>query len=327
MHSTLIAGAMKAADAIVREQMTDGSIGPDVSYSYKAVWPLALSGRVVEATRLLDWLHASFFTPDGGFRCRQEIYAPNQVNWRFLYPNAWLAIGAIHLERLEIAGRVGDFIERHQAENGGFPAARDLVGGDVPQDMLSACMAGLVLLYRGRLDQALRAGKFLIDLYEAQPDPAGLIYLNLTPSGRLLTEYPPDRSYMYVIDKRLPEQPYFAPGAAMAFLSKLFMVSGKNEYLGYAERYYRLALSPQSEIPLGLFDYPTSGKIGWGAGNLYRATGDTRYRGVAEKVGGYLLRTQQADGRWPRFRDNSDTNLAAEFCAWQIEMAKALATR
>jgi hypothetical protein len=113
----------------------------------------------------------------------------------------------------------------------------------------------------------------------------------------------------------------------MAFLSKLFMVSGKNEYLGYAEKYYGLALSPQSDIPLGLFDYPTSGKIGWGAGNLYRATGNNLYRGVAERVGRYLLKTQLTDGRWPRFRDNSDTNLAAEFCAWLIEMAKALTIR
>lgn len=326
MVPELISGAMKAADAIIREQQADGAIGPDVSYSYKAVWPLALAGRPAEATRLLDQFSATFLKPNGEFRCGENIYAPNQVNWRFLYPNAWLAIGAIHLERLDIASRVGNFIERHQSENGGFPAARELVAGDVPQDMLSACMAGLVLLYQGKIEMALKAGKFLVDLYEAQPDPANRIYLNLTPSGRLLTEYPRERSYMYVIDKQLPEQPYFAPGAAMAFLSKLFMVSGKNEYLGYAEKYYGLALSPQSDIPLGLFDYPTSGKIGWGAGNLYRATGNTLYRNVAERVGRYLLKTQLTDGRWPRFRDNSDANLAAEFCAWLIEAAKALTT-
>lgn len=327
MVPELIAGAMKAAEAIIREQKPDGSIGPDVSYSYKSVWPLALAGRVAEATKVLDWFCATFFKPSGEFRCGEEIYAPNQVNWRFLYPNAWLAIGSIHLERLEIAGRVADFIERHQSESGGFPAARDLVAGDVPQDMLSACMAGLVLLYRGKLDKALRAGKFLIDLFEAQPDPANRIYLNLTPSGRILTEYPAERSYMYLIDKRRPEQPYFAPGAAMAFLSKLFLVSGKHEYLAYAEKYYQLALSPQSDIPLGLFNYPTSGKIGWGAGNLYRATGNPLYREVTVRVGNYLLGTQLPDGHWPKFRDNSDTNLAAEFCAWLIEMAKALATR
>lgn len=327
MVSKLVAGANKAADAIISEQQPDGSIGPDVSYSYKAVWPLALAGRVQEATALLDWFSATFLKANGEFRCEEKAYAPNQVNWRFLYPNAWLAIGATHLERLDIAARVGSFIERHQSENGGFPAARDLVAADVPQDMLSACMAGLVLLYQGRTDKALKAGKFLIDLYEAQPDPANRIYLNLTPSGRLLTEYPQDRSYMYLINKQLPEQPYFAPGAAMAFLSKLFMISGKNEYLSYAEKYYRLALSPQSDIPLGLFDYPTSGKLGWGAGNLFRATGNSAYREVAERVCAYLLRTQLADGRWPRFRDNSDTNLAAEFCAWLIEMAKALAKR
>lgn len=318
---------MKAADAIISEQQSDGSIGPDVSYSYKVVWPLALAGRVEEATVLLDWLSTKFLKASGEFRCDQVIYAPNQVNWRFLYPNAWLAIGAIHLERLDVAARVGNFIEGHQSENGGFPAARDLVAGDVPQDMLSACIAGLVLLYQGKTEKALKAGKFLIDLYEAQPDPANRIYLNLTPSGRLLTEYPQERSYMYLINKQLPEQPYFAPGAAMAFLSKLFMISGKNEYLSYAEKYYRLALSQQSDIPLGLFDYPTSGKIGWGAGNLFRATGNSVYRQVAERVSTYLLKTQLADGRWPRFRDNSDTNLAAEFCAWLIEMAKALAKR
>lgn len=327
MVPELIAAANRAADAIIREQKPDGSIGPDVSYSYKAVWPLALAGRVVEATRLLDWFCAEFYKPAGEFRCGDEIYAPNQVNWRFLYPNAWLAIGAIHLERLDVATRVGGFIERHQAENGGFPAAREIIAGDVPQDMLSACIGGLVLLYQGKLEKALRAGQFLINLYEAQPDRANRIYLNLAPSGRLLTEYPPERTYMYVINKQLPEQPYFAPGAAMAFLSKLFLMSGRNEFLAYAEKYYQLAHSPQSDIPLGLFDYPTSGKIGWGAGNLYRATGKAVYRDVAERVGRYLLKTQLEDGRWSHFRDNSDTNLAAEFCAWLIEMAKALAAR
>ena len=132
---------------------------------------------------------------------------------------------------------------------------------------------------------------------------------------------------MFSINKKLPEQPYFAPGAAMAFLSKLFMISGKTEYLAYAERYYQLALSPQSDIPLGLFDYPTCGKIGWGASNLYRATGRQIYREVAERVGHYLMQTQLKDGRWPLFRDNSDTNVAAEFCAWLQEMAKALTGR
>ncbi len=323
MQREMIAGAVKAAEAILREQKPDGSIGPDVSYSYKAVWPLALVGRVEQATKLLEWYTARFHRPNGEFRCDDTPYAPNQVTWRFLYPNAWLMIGATHLERLEISYRVGAFIEGCQSENGGFPAARDLVDGDVPQDMLSACMCGLVLLYQGKLEKALRAGEFLIDLYEAQPDPDNYIYLNLSPSGRLLTEYPAERTYMCVINKKLPEQPYFAPGAAMAFLSKLFMISGKKDYLAYAERYYRLALSPQSDIPLGLFDYPTSGKIGWGAGNLYRATGNKVYRHVAERVGRYLLTTQLEDGRWPKFRDNSDTNLAAEFCTWLIEMAKA----
>ena len=323
----LMSAVARGADAIIREQKPDGSIGPDISYSYKAVWPLALSGRVLEATRLLDWFFAEFYKPNGEFRCGKNIYAPNQVNWRFLYPNAWLAIGAIHLDRLEISTPVGIFIERHQSENGGFPSSREIVSGNVPQDMLSACMGGLVLLYQRKLEKAFKAGQFLIDLYEAQPDPKNHIYMNLTPSGRLLTEYPVELSYMYVINKSLPKQPYFAPGAAMAFLSKLFMISGKNEYLVYAEKYCHLVMSPYSEISYGLFDYPTQGKIGWGAANLYRATKNPIYRSISERVAEYLIKNQLEDGCWSKHRDNSDSNRAAEACNWLFEIAKAFVSK
>lgn len=318
--------ARVAADFLVSEQQPDGSIGPDISACYKSVWPLATVGRFAEGTQLLDSLIRSFYLPGEGFGMANPAgaYAPAQLQWRFLYSNAWLTIGSHLLGRFEISYPTVEFILRYQTSAGGFFANRDQIGEDGPQDMLSTALCGLTCLYLGELDAAKKAAAFVHFLVESQPEPEKRIYLNGSPRGRLLTEFPAEKSYDYIIDKQQPRQPYFAPGGAAAFLSKLYGITKDSSYLETAKRVYAMALSPQQDMPEGMFDYPTSGKIGWGTAMIFQATGDTKYRQVAERVAGYLLRTQLPNGAWPQFRNNSDTNLAAEFCIWLAEIDKAL---
>lgn len=318
--------AQAAASFLVSEQQPDGSIGPDISASYKSLWPLATAGRLAEATKFLDSLVSSFYRPGQGFGMTNPAaaYAPAQLQWRFLYSNAWLTVGSHLLGRFEVSYPTLEFILRYQTPDGGFFADRDQTGEDGPQDMLSAAMCGLTCLYLGEFDAAKKAAAFLHFLVESQPEPEERIYLNGSPRGRLLTEFPAEKSYDYIIDKRQPRQPYFAPGGAAAFLSKLYGITKDGSYLETAKRAYAMALSPQQDMPEGMFDYPTSGKIGWGTAMIYQATGETEYRQAAERVVSYLLRTQLPNGAWPEFRNNSDANLGAEFCIWLAEIDKAL---
>jgi hypothetical protein len=106
---------------------------------------------------------------------RRRHLRPNQVNRAFL--NAWRRSGHPS-ERLDIAARVG-FINGI-AENGGSRLPRDYRRDfwDMPPRA-----SGRVLPEQL---ESPPSGPILINLYEAQPGRANRIYLNLTPSGRLL---------------------------------------------------------------------------------------------------------------------------------------------
>jgi len=77
--------------------------------------------------------------------------------------------------------------------------------------------------------------------------------------------------------------------------------------------------------------HTSAGKYGFGAAQLYRATGDPDARQAAMDVGEFLLSIQAPEGYWvfPGTQyvgpDAIAVDLTAEFVAWEAEIAATLA--
>ena len=77
----------------------------------------------------------------------------------------------------------------------------------------------------------------------------------------------------------------------------------------------------------GVAMWGQGGKVGWGAALLWQLTGEPAWLDLAERiVGGYLLGTQETDGRWARDDPVVETDTAAEFGFILAEAASALAS-
>jgi hypothetical protein len=313
--ATYGAAVQRAAQFIVDAHAPAGFSGESVDGSFKCAWGLGISGHAVQASRLLDRLKDRFLGSSGEFVPR--------ATWRFLYPNIWLLIGAHTIGRFDVSLPVLRFLAQNQGENGGF-ACLHPADGRGQQDILSTAMGALACLYGNRLAEANAAAKWLQRTLDTQPEPDRYPFLNTWPTGELITDFAPPDRYLYAIDRLLPEQAYYAPGAAIVVLSKLYLATGAPEHLALARRYFEFCAGAPAAMPKGLYYYPTGGKFGWGAAWLYRATGDPAHRAAAERIGDYLVTSQREDGRWPAFHSNSDANLAAEFCVLLTEIAEAL---
>src|SRR5439155_13715062 len=105
-------------------------------------------------------------------------------------------------------------------------------------------------------------------------------------------------------------QHYFALGMALVLLARLALATGEAGPLDTAAAY----LEPARAMLPGVAMWGQGGKVGWGAALLWQLTGEPAWLDLAERiVGGYLLGTQETDGRWARDDPVVETDTAAEF--------------
>jgi len=155
-----------------------------------------------------------------------------------------------------------------------------------------------------------------------------VLYACSDPEVRFLKVYPANYPLTYVIETDEKAQWYSYPGIAMVFLSRLFMATGKKEYLDASEGYFDFTRLCCEDV----YCSGPSGKVGWGSAQMYWITGAEKYRRAAVEVGDYLLRTQAKDGYWdlggPYGSDKSTVlDLTAEFVVWLAEIAQHLGRR
>ena len=324
------AAIRKGVAWLLAEQHTDGGFSAPhkgIDSFYKIPYAFGVTGHVLAAQRLLDWVARYCFTAEGDLRSRDCRSQGDFHREFYTYANAWLVIGCQRLGRFDLAYRGLEFILRFQDDRiGGFFAEPEFVtAGHGRQDIVCASQAGLACLYLGRRDAARRAGEFLLKLIELQPQPQRRLYASLDPVGGLITHYPEDKALRHVVDTARPAQWYFYPGIAMGFLGQLYRVTGDQRYLAAADWYLAFTTRCQADV----YRTPPSGKIGWGASVLYAVTGEPRYRQVAEAVGDYLVDFQQPGGWWqplafdPALRYGLH-DYTAEFVIWLCEISQNL---
>jgi hypothetical protein len=258
--------ALKGAQWILSQQNPDGSFSPieeGVDAYYKIPYALAVTGYPRQAQRLIDWvMRAGALTPEGDLRGR-EVKA--QSKWHsecYTYSNSWMVIGAQRLGRFDYARRGIAFIRKFiSAANGGvFSEPAFAWAGRGRQDMVVSSQAGSACLYMGLWDEAMRIGDWFVDMLRRQPDLQHALYACSDPAIGLITDYPADYPLMYVVKTDTKGQWYFYPGIAMGFLSKLYLATGKREYLDASAGYFDFTPQCREDV----YCSGPSGKVGWG---------------------------------------------------------------
>ena len=324
--------AQKAADWIESRQSADGSIdrAGGIASIYKTTFALVAAGRLPAAWRLMDFVADHWMTEPGEFHINDESWLDKATAF---YRNCYILKAALRLGRFDIASPAAlDHLFRYQHRGGGFCPGLNRAGRHRVNSM-HACMGGWLCLYATRLDRAVRAGDFLLNLIRKQPDmPNRFYFFTNTRTGRCITKFDPGTAVVHVADRKLPRQQFFQVGAIMGFLADLYRATGKAKYLRGAEKMFTVdqGMHPRS------FEWPSKCKAGWGAALLYSVTGNRAHRRTAERVARTtMLRSQRRDGSWPDFqfpqRDDgtgfviSSMELTAEFTFELCEMAKAMA--
>jgi hypothetical protein len=294
-------GMTRGANWLISEFGPDGPImrDHDVSYCHKVTWGLLEDGRLEEAWRVLDWLEANakqgvaqyYFPEEPPFnREMQRVY-------RFL------TFGKV-AEALRHPGMANDETREEVCsylhDTGGCfghpsdPELRKYLNPLVTSFLTEwALPAGL--------DEAARkSGDFLVMMTELnrehlRDDPGRFYYLYDVESGTLVTESPDGEALNCCVDTVGPRQHFYHMGCSMAALADLYLAGHGKQYLHAAKV---LADFTARCNPEGL-RWPSYCKVGWGAAELYAATGHRCHRIMAANTSDItFLGAQTRAGGW-----------------------------
>lgn len=322
--------SLRGAEWLLAQQSDDGSFSSaeeGVDAYYKIPYALAVTGHPCQAGRLIDWATREALTPEGDLRGRK---VKSQNPWHsqcYTYSNSWMVIGAQRLGRFDYARKGIAFILKFlSAANGGvFSEPAFVLAGTGRQDMVASSQAGLACLYMGLWYEAMRVGDWLIEMLRRQPDPEYILYTCDDPTAGLVTNYPADEATMYAVNTTEQLQWYFYPGIAMGFLAKLYLATGKQEYLDASAAYFDFFTRCDKDA----YNYGPSVKVGWGSSLMYHITGDEKYRQTAVAIGNSILQAQLDDGHWNPSTGHQITrhiqlDATAECTVWMSEIAQHL---
>jgi len=323
----LKASKSRGVEYLRSQQRADGALGtPErdgLGPYYKALWAFAAAGESDAGNRLATWLVNNVQTPEGDFAgpMRGTMHDNN-----YAYPNAWLLAGAQKLGRFDLTSNGIPFLLALQdTSTGGFkmqPAREDSI-----QDVLNSAQAGNACLFAGHLDAAQRVAGFLRMMWDAQPAPEREFFIVYKPGAGLRTEFPENRQFLHSIRADKPRQPYFNLGMAPAFLVRLAQADGDAAHIELGKHYIELAFNVLDEM----YETAQVGKVGWGAALLYGATGEERYRALAERVGEAMIAQQTDTGGWDNtggfVNEAIRAEVTSEFVVLVDEMIAGLASR
>lgn len=294
---------------------------PEVADYYKPLTAFQVCGRNDAAHRLCRWIRKYGFSAEGDFGPRSPSAGAD--SYAYAYFNSWLVLGAHRLGQFDLSFKGMEFIlSFYDSESGGFYSSQGERGGDTEQDLMVVSMCGLAALQTGHLDVAQNAGGWLRSLLEAQPDFPNRLYTVYSQTDGLQTTPPPGEELRYlVIGDATEDQAFFNPGIAAAFLTRLFQVTAEEPWLETAKEYMRFAENASDF----LFRLVRAGKVGWAAALLYTATGETKYRDIAVRIGDNLIDLQSPSGWWSGVGSTTPSHdSTAERVIWMDEISQAV---
>ena len=316
----------RAVEWLAAHLHNDGSfqVSPhDLACYYKAPYLFFISGKIEEANRVLSYIHKAFGRENGDFATSKDRKSENGAFVEYWgYMNGWIALTAQKMGRFDVAYPAYDYLQTFfHPKLEGFTTRNPYGQGDNTVDVLTTAHLGLVALYLGNLKKAKAAGQLIQTILSLQPNTKKEFFLRLNDEGNLITEYPGESAFFFVVSAIQPNQAYFMLGYPIAFLGKLYTATQDSHYLHTAKGYLEFLLTCQGN--LRAFHY--SHKVAWGAAMMARLTKDSRYTELAKSIADYLVKTQSQDGRWltdqPAYTVFDQT---AEIAIWMKEISNEL---
>ena len=283
----------------------------DLQGHYKAPAFWAAVGDAEMAGRCRQIIVDRFLREDGDFRMSDTVkgfteFACTTVN-QYIYPNGWITVGMQKAGAYDVVQKALKFILSFQDPKfGGFYYAFDPVKKVIDKrlmDSSSTSSAGMALLMAGRLDEARRAGDFVLRLLSLQPEPDKYYFSCIRPDGALHTDvfrtedqWDPDSRKQKCLSATadgLNELTWLV-GKPTKFLTRLYTATGKTEYLEGAKRafFFFHKLHPNA------WKNYASCKTMWAGAELYRITGESVFAETAVRLLDFYCQTQAPSGSW-----------------------------
>lgn len=283
----------------------------DLASHYKAPYLYSVLGDPVRARKYADLIGSRYLQADGDFRTRPEAkgweHLPCSPANRYIYSNGWLIAGFQKMGSYGLAQKGLAFVRRFQSPQlGGFYSRFDIASGNVVPDFLdssSTASGGLALLTCGRVEEAVRAGDFLLDLLDAQPEPERFYFSSWEAGKGLMTDVFGDedqnalrgRKQVCLSTEADPcHELVWLIGKPMKFLAKLYDASGDRRYLDGAAALFDFF----HRLPEGRWTNYANCKIMWGGAELFRHTGDVRYYETAVRILEWMCDSRRPWGGW-----------------------------
>ena len=277
----------------------NGSLGPvpDRLFYYRVPWALALVGELPAAAACLDWVGRNMISTEGEF---EGVSPRGLFDERYgSYPLSCLLFGAQLVGRTDLSRRgIPRLLEWQDSRTGGFFAKWDDRSLRCEQELFPACQAAMTLLAIGRVEEAVRAGEWIVRLWDQQPQLQERLFHVSRGDGQLVTEFPDGQAEMYVTEKSRPWQHHFNGGISAAALVQLFQVTGEPRWLEAARTCQAFSMTTDE----CQFDSMQTCKSGWGSGLLWVTTRDPVYRDWTLRMGEWFCEHQLADGHWENTR-------------------------
>ena len=256
-------------------------------------WTFALLGETAAGHAVLEWASRNGLGDNGDFSA-----GPSYGAGRFsAYPLGHLAMGAVLLERHDVAARLVARLEALQnPTNGGMPI--DPPGGAYAEwtDLLSSAQAGMVALLAGRMDMAIPIRDWIVTSLDEQPDWPRVHYTARSPGG-LVTEPPAELAWVMAVDFAKPRQAYFYPGIGAAFLALYAMRTGDRAALAAGHRYLEANLQGH-QAQFDDLDSVQACKFAWGAALMQIADPEVDYSETLVRMADWFIARQGEDGSW-----------------------------
>ncbi len=270
----------RGANWLISEFGPDGPImrEHDVSYCHKVTWGLFEDGRLDEAWRILDWLDANAKQGVGQYYFPEEPPFNREMQrvYRFLtFGKVAEALNHPAYANDETREEVCSYLH----ETGGcfgHPSEPEL------RETLNPLVTSFFTEWAlpARLDEpAKKSGDFLAMMTELNrehlfSDPGRFYYVYDVEAGGLLTEPPDGQNLNCVVDTVGTKQHFYHIGCSMAALADLYLAGHGEKYLDAAKTLSEFVdrLNPES------LRWPSYCKVGWGAAELYMATGEPAHR-------------------------------------------------
>jgi len=283
----------------------------DLCSHYKAPYLYAVSGDRLRARRYADLMARRYLQPDGDFRTSSNHkgwkHLPCSPANRYIYSNGWLIAGLQKIGAYGMARRGLDFVRRFQhPELGGFCSHYDIDSETVDfsrLDTSSTASAGMALLACGQIEEALRAGEFVVRVIESNPEPARFFFSSWEAGSGLVTDVFGEedqnavfgrKQYCLSAEADASQELVWLMGKPLAFLCRLYDATSEQNYLQAAKTLFSFF----QHLDDTKWSNPASCKVMWSGGDLYRQTSDKAVLHVVERLLQYFIDSQYESGIW-----------------------------